>query len=249
MSVIDLAGKVIGLLTVSHRVENRGKQPTWRCVCSCGGIKDIMGMHLRSGKIIDCGCGAPERLRKSRVRHGMTYTPTWNSWAGMVYRCTTSSAPEWKHYGGRGITVCESWRTFENFFADMGERPEGTSIDRVDNNRGYEPGNCRWATITEQQNNRRSNVRLTINGQTRTMKQWANHYKVPYPVVKDRRSKGVDGEALFAPLERRKYKTLYTHDGKSLTITDWAKELNAPYITVWQRVHMAGKNPDGSPIV
>jgi hypothetical protein len=81
------------------------------------------------------------------------------------------------------------------------------------------------------------------------MKQWANHYKVPYPVVKDRRSKGVDGEALFAPLERRKYKTLYTHDGKSLTITDWAKELNAPYITVWQRVHMAGKNPDGSPIV
>jgi hypothetical protein len=143
--------------------------------------------------------------------------------------------------------VCGRWlESFENFYADMGDRPEGTSLDRIDNSKGYSPENCRWATPQEQQNNRRSNVLVTLDGETRTLKQWARHFNVPYPIVKDRRSKGIGGHDLFKPLERRKYGRTFTHNGKEMTLTQWAKVLGAPYITVWQRVHLANKNPDGS---
>ena len=90
------------------------------------------------------------------VRHGMRSTSTYSSWANILQRCTNQNSQAYERYGGRGITVCDRWRnSFENFYADMGERPEGTSIDRINNDSNYEPGNCRWATSTEQNNNRR----------------------------------------------------------------------------------------------
>lgn len=247
MSIIDLTGHVIGKLVVVQRAPNIGKQPAWKCQCACGGEKIVAGMYLRTARVHDCGCGSAERRRAGRVRHGLTGAPEWATWKSMRERCVRPKAPAWEHYGGRGITVCERWlESFENFYADMGPRPDGMTLDRIDNNGNYDPGNCRWATMEEQQNNRRSNVLVTLDGETKTLKQWATHFGVPYPVVKDRRSKGVEGAALFAPLERRAYNTKYEHAGKALTITGWAKELGAPYITVWQRIHLFGMHPDGS---
>lgn len=111
------------------------------------------------------------------ITHGHTRnyrsTPTWRSWSSMRQRCTNKNLPHYRHYGGRGITVCERWSVFENFLADMGERPHGTSIDRIDKDGNYEPGNCRWASNRQQQVNSRNARMLTYQGETMCITDWA----------------------------------------------------------------------------
>lgn len=102
----------------------------------------------------------------------MKRSKTYDVWAAMIQRCTNSNNPNYPRYGGRGITVCDRWRTFENFLADMGERPAGLSIEREDNDGHYAPGNCRWATRAEQASNTRRNVKVTLQGQTKTVSEW-----------------------------------------------------------------------------
>jgi len=235
--MIDLTGQTINKLRVVRRVDNVGKQPAWLCVCECGAEKRVLGMHLRTGKPVDCGCGRAQRLREAHVRHGMTDTPEWRAWKSMLDRCNTPTHKAYVHYGGRGIKVCKRWMVFENFYADMGKRPEGTSLDRINNNRGYSPANCRWATQQEQQNNRRSNVRITLHGETKTMKQWATHFGVDYAVVKDRHSKGVRGAALFAASPRKPYGRKIEIDGLSKTITEWAAHFGVTYQEMWKRIN------------
>lgn len=233
--MIDLTNRTINKLRVIRRVENVGRQPAWLCVCECGAEKRFLGMHLRAGTPVDCGCGLPQRMRAAQITHGMTDTPEWTSWNSMVQRCTCETHASWGDYGGRGITVCKRWRTFENFFKDMGPRPAGTTLDRKNNARGYSPANCRWATREEQQNNRRSNVSITIDGDTRTMKQWATHFGVKYSVVKARHAKGAVGMELFAASPRKPYGRRLVIDGVPMTITQWAKHLGVPYKEAWQR--------------
>lgn len=115
------------------------------------------------------------RYNIERATHGMTKTPTWVSWDSMKQRCLNENHKSHKDYGGREITICERWLdSFENFFADMGERPKGTTLDRKDTNGNYEPGNCRWASSKVQGNNKRSSRNITFMGLTRTLKQWAD---------------------------------------------------------------------------
>lgn len=245
--MIDLTNRRVNKLRVLRRVDNVGRQPAWLCLCDCGTEKRVLGLHLRANKPVDCGCGYVQRQRDSHVRHGMTDTPEWKAWNSMVQRCTCITHASWKHYGGRGIKVCKRWLVFENFYADMGPRPEGMSLDRIDNAKGYKPSNCRWATQHEQQNNRRSNVYLTLDGQTKTLKEWAIHFGVSYPVAKYRQARGMSTAEVFAASPRKVYGRTIEFKGKAKTISQWAKHYRVSYLTMWQRLNLHNQNPDGSP--
>lgn len=120
----------------------------YRCVCECGSIKDVKHIHLAGGKTRSCGC--------SVVTHGMTKSKEYRIWDSMIRRCRNPNHHAFPSYGGRGITVCDKWLTFKGFFEDMGTKPDGLSLDRIDNSLGYSKENCRWGSIDEQARNRRS---------------------------------------------------------------------------------------------
>lgn len=123
--------------------------------------------------------------------------PTYISWSHMMARCFNHKLDKYKYYGGRGITVCDRWKDFRLFVLDMGERPKGTSLDRKDPNGNYEPSNCRWITHLEQCSNRRSNVLIEWQSQTRTLKQWAEHIGIPYKTLWMRRRSGWSVERML----------------------------------------------------
>jgi hypothetical protein len=157
-AVIDITDQRFGRLTVIQRSANcRQGQARWLCKCDCGNLREVESSHLRRGQTQSCGCLARELLIKRSLRHGHARdkTPTYLTWKSMFRRCTTPTDPAYSRYGGRGIHVCKRWYKFENFLADMGERPPGKSIDRINNDEGYSPQNCRWATALEQTKNRR----------------------------------------------------------------------------------------------
>lgn len=186
----DLTGKEFGELTVTHRLESRKGHSWWRVRCACGSEKDISRSHLLVAK--SCGCMALENNRKAHTRHGMKRTPTWKSWRSMKQRCLLPTAPNYAMYGGRGISVCLRWRdSFEAFLGDMGERPSpGHSIDRIDGNRGYEPGNCRWATAKAQARNTRTNRLLAHGGRTLPLAAWAEELGVGWTALDNRLRSG-----------------------------------------------------------
>lgn len=145
------AGDRFNSLTVVGPVPKKSKQLRWLCRCDCGEMTEVESYDLRHGKTKSCGC------KQHAGTHGMSGSPEYSIWAGMLQRCNNPYKTEYKYYGGRGIKVCSEWHTFENFYRDMGPRPSVThSLDRIDCNGDYEPGNVRWATAFEQWQNRES---------------------------------------------------------------------------------------------
>lgn len=155
----NLVGDVFGRLTVTALGPMKKTRQTWICACECGNETTASTSDLRYGSVQSCGCMLRGPTAANQV-HGNASrangpTPTYNSWRGMIERCTNPKQAHYARYGGRGVTVCERWTVFENFLSDMGERPPGLTLDRKNNDGNYEPGNCRWATNQEQRHNRR----------------------------------------------------------------------------------------------
>jgi hypothetical protein len=177
-----------GLLTVISRAENdRFGRTQWHCRCACGTERIVALFRMKSGHTKSCGC----IKGKARATHRAKGTATHNTWCAMKQRCSDPHHPQFEHYGARGIKVCERWATsFTNFLADMGERPPGLSIERNNNDGDYEPGNCRWATNSEQSRNRRSNINVERNGVTKCVKDWCEELGIPVDRVYGRVRRG-----------------------------------------------------------
>ena len=201
----DRTGQVFGRLTALECVQG-GRSSKWRCRCECGSIVTVESGHLRQGNTKSCGCLMRETSAKLTYAHGRASNPssTYTTWKGMRGRCQNPRSPAWPYYGGRGITFCERWNDFANFLADMGEKPPGLTLERVDNNRGYDPGNCIWADIKTQNGNKRNIHWVTICGHRIRLKDACVMYNVPHrPLFSYRSYKGVTiTEAFYERLDK-----------------------------------------------
>lgn len=189
---VDLTGYTFGrwrVLNFSH--SNHNKKACWVCECSCGIVRTVLSNNLVSGKSRSCGCYNSDVVVERNTIHGLSSSSEHMIWCSLLQRCTNPRHVRYADYGGRGITVCESWLKFENFYADMGPRPsKDRSLDRIDNDGPYCKENCRWATRKEQNNNTRANKLVTHGDLTMTISQWSVIYGVPSSVISYRLRNG-----------------------------------------------------------
>lgn len=179
----NIIGKQFGSLTVLRKSSEAGSRQRYECACTCGNNKTYLRCHIVSGAVKSCGCGKRTSIGLRSKTHGHArpgnLSPTFTTWMSLKARCKNPNNNMYKHYCARGITVCDRWNSsFEAFLSDMGEKPPGCSIDRIDNNLGYSPDNCKWSTATEQANNRRSNKLVTAFGVTASIADWSRRFGV-----------------------------------------------------------------------
>lgn len=187
--VKDIAGQTFGVLTVIDCVGTYDGNAHWSCRCSCGCLVVARGDHLRRGATRSCGasaCRKPWRKTGIGSRGNLSRSTEYVIWNGIVHRCTNPNYEGYRNYGARGIKVCDRWLDFQNFLADMGERPAGMSIDRIDNDGDYCPENCRWATQKEQARNTRSIRLIEHRGRTQPLSAWCEELGLPTSTLKNR---------------------------------------------------------------
>lgn len=189
--LLDLTGKRFHMLTAVC-AERDGKRTYWHCVCDCGTACRVETNNLRRpDRKPSCGCYAKKAVGQANSTHRMTGTRVYRSWASMKCRCLNPTDGAYPKYGGRGISVCEQWLVFENFLSDMGEPPTPKhTLDRIDVNGNYEPGNCRWATPTQQARNTRRNVVYNFLGQMMTAPEISDKTGVPLVTIRKRLASG-----------------------------------------------------------
>jgi hypothetical protein len=206
-NALNIAGQRFGRVTAIERIGRKGRMALWSYRCDCGTIGAALANSLARGNTKSCGCLKNELAGKRFRRHGLTNTPEHRTWRSIKYRCHDPDCPGYARYGGRGIKVCDRWRdSFENFLADMGKRPSAEySIERVNNDGDYEPGNCKWATRGEQRRNA-SHARIyEFNGKRQVIKDWANEYGFSPTTLYYRLSNGWSIErALTTPADTRR---------------------------------------------
>ncbi|KKM85696.1 hypothetical protein LCGC14_1286380 [marine sediment metagenome] len=206
--LINLIGKKFGKLIVIKKTDkNKWGNYYWLCKCDCGKEKIIRGNNLKSGVTKSCGCLNIEKIIERFTTHGQAKTKTYKSWADMIQRCTNPKHKRYKDYGSRGITVCKRWQnSFVDFLEDMGESPEGCSIDRINNNKGYKKSNCKWSTRKEQMRNKRSNHLETYNGKIQCIAEWSEEVGISYDTLWKRifRYGWSIEKALTTPVQKRR---------------------------------------------
>jgi hypothetical protein len=183
-----------GNWTVLGKGRAAGKHRLVRVQCDCGTVREIQRASLINGRSKSCGCLFSEKISLVNTKHGMTNTSTYRSWQSMNKRCTNKNDPMYYLYGGSGVSVCDEWYSFEQFYADMGKRPKGCSLDRIDGSKGYSADNCRWATPREQALNRSTTKHdsISYNGKTQALTEWADEL-------------GVKASVLYARIVRMKW--------------------------------------------
>lgn len=197
---LDIVGqKFNNLLVVERLEETQNGRYLFKCLCDCGNDKIVEGRQIKTGRVNSCGCMEREARRNAQVTHGMTYTRVYAIYSKMKLRCYNKTNKSYLDYGGRGVKICDEWLgengfiNFMNWAMENGYK-EHLSIDRIDVNGNYEPSNCRWATIEEQANNKRTNLFFTYNNETKTLAQWCVDLRLKYDPVHKRIKSGYSFE-------------------------------------------------------
>ena len=234
---LNLVGQTFSHLTAIERDPAKTeKNAFWVCRCVCGGKVSVRSMALRNGQAFSCGC-----IRKERdngcTTHGQSRSPLYQIWRTMIARCELPSQDSYKYYGGRGISVCPRWRaSFEAFAEDMGPRPDGFSLNRIDNDGNYEPGNVEWADKVTQANNTRWNRMVTLRGETMTMAQWARSADLPYDLVAGRIFCGWSEEEALTTPPRLAANEKVSAFGKTMTLSEWSEKTGIDRGTIRNRI-------------
>ncbi|MCF8009592.1 MAG: hypothetical protein K9K32_07470 [Halanaerobiales bacterium] len=211
--MIDLKGKEFGRLKVIKQVKSNNRHKKWLCQCKCGNKTIVQESNLISNHTKSCGCYNIERAIETNTTHGMSDTRFYQCWRDMLDRTSRKKNYAYELYGGRGIEVCDRWKTFENFMEDMYESykkhsnkygEKDTTLDRKDNNGDYKPDNCRWATYKEQALNKRTNKKYLINGKKLTKKEIAEKYNLTYSAINHRIQRGWDKKDWIKPMREQK---------------------------------------------
>lgn len=237
--MLDLCGMRFGKLVVQRLHHRDGSAVWWECLCDCGRLKVVRGSNLRQGTVQSCGC----LLRDAHTTHGDSRTRLHNIWLDMKGRCTNPNHPRYCSYGGRGITICPEWSnsfaTFREWAMDNGYRDD-LSVDRIDNNSGYCPENCRFTDSIQQANNKGNNYHITYNGRTQTINEWARELGLSVKTLRSRidRSKWSIKEALLTPAATPN--KLYTYNGETHTIVEWAQLKGMSEATLRSRLNNEG---------
>lgn len=190
------SGQKFGRLIIKKELKSKNGR-NFLCKCECGNEKIAKLTDLRRGHVKSCGCLQYESQTSSNISHGQSKTRLYGIWNGMKQRCFNKNSKNYEHYGNRGITVCEEWKnSFEHFkqWSLNNGYNENLSLERINNNQGYYPENCKWATVKQQGSNRRTNININRNGVTKTLKEWCEIEKVPYLKTYKRLKRGWDIE-------------------------------------------------------
>lgn len=243
-STKNLIGQKFGRLTVIERNgSNKRSQANWLCLCDCGKKITVLGARLRNGTTKSCGCLRETIKRKSKkginIRHGLSQTRLYAIWSSMKRRCYKEKEPMYKYYGARGIKICDEWKNsfidFYNWSMSNGYN-DNLSIDRINNNGNYEPTNCRWATIQEQCNNRRSNYIVEYNGEKHTITEIHNKTKIDRRTIKSRIKKYGLCDKVF----ERNRNVPIEYKGVSHTIKEWCNITGLDKRTIQKRIRKFG---------
>lgn len=198
-----MTGLRFGRLVALERADKKGSSVQWHCACDCGTHVVKTAIALRTGKVSSCGCLRSDLVTAKNTKHGegcrKSRTATYVSWKSMMVRCYNTGNHKYPDYGGRGITVVDSWHCFENFRRDMGPRPQGKTLDRIDVNGHYGPDNCRWADVYQQAQNKRSNVYITHEGKKMCLAEWARATGIDQRKISSRLRYGWQIERVLTP--------------------------------------------------
>lgn len=251
----DLTGDKFGRLTAVKLSEKRsGRKTFWDCVCECGSTKTVRTDSLKDGSVRSCGCLKKEQDEinfkdtKFKPTHGETKTHIYQTWLSMKQRCNDKNTNSYKYYGGRGITVCEEWENdYQSFkeWAFNNGYDETLSIERLNVNGNYEPSNCAWITMEEQARNKRNTIWIEYNGMNKPLTEWCEELGLDAGLVRNRYFKqGMQPPDLFKKGRvTTRTARLLTYQGKTQSITDWAREIGVKPKTLAERVRRGIEPP------